>query len=80
MAWAEAAHGLVLAVAALVLYELAGGLVESGRSWLKGRLGFGRERHGKGKQRALFWCNVDLSTGDAVVEGAEMREVVLDVC
>jgi hypothetical protein len=32
MAWAEAAHGLVLAVAALVLYELAGGLVESGRS------------------------------------------------
>jgi hypothetical protein len=25
----------------------------------------------------LFWCKVDLGMGDAVVEGAEMREVVL---
>jgi hypothetical protein len=74
------AHGLVLAVAALVLHELAGGFVEGRRSWLKGRLEFGRELHGKGEQRALLWCKVDLGTGDAVVERAEMREVLLDVC
>jgi hypothetical protein len=82
MARAKAAHPLVMAVTALVLHELAGGFVEGGRSWLKGphldeRLELGRERHGKGKQRALFWCKVDLGTGDAVVEGAEMREVEL---
>jgi hypothetical protein len=59
MAWAIAAHPLVLAVAALVLYELTGGFVEGGWSWLKGlhldkRLKLRRERHSKGKQRALF--------------------------
>jgi hypothetical protein len=69
-------------VAALVLHELAGGFVEGRRSWLEGphldeRLELGRERHGKGEQRALLWCKVDLGTGNAVVEGAEMREVVL---
>jgi hypothetical protein len=78
----EMAHRLVLAVAALVLHELAGGFVEGGRSWLKGphldeRLELGRERHSKSEQRALFWCKVDLSTGNTVVKGAEMREVVL---
>lgn len=31
----------------------------------------------KGEQRALFWCKVNLSAGDAVVERAKMREVVL---
>jgi hypothetical protein len=77
MVWIKAAHPLVLAVAALVLHELTGGLVEGGRSWLKRphldeRLELGRERHGKGEQRTLFWCEVDLSTGDTVVERAEM--------
>jgi hypothetical protein len=82
MALAEAIHALVLAVAALVLHELAGSLVEGGRSWLKGphldkRLELGRERHGKGKQRALFCCKVNLGTSDTVVKRAEMREVEL---
>jgi hypothetical protein len=73
----EAAHPLVLAVAALVLHELTGGFVEGGWSWLEGphldeRLKLRWERHSKGKQRALFWCEVDLGTGDTVVKGAEM--------
>jgi hypothetical protein len=55
----EAAYPLVLAVAALVLHKLTGGLVEGRRSWLKGphldeQLKLGQERHGKGKQRSLF--------------------------
>jgi hypothetical protein len=84
MTWAKAAHPLVLAVAALVLHELAGGFVEGRRSWMKGphldeRLELGQERYSKGEQRALFRCKVDLGTGDAVVEGAEMSEVVLSV-
>jgi hypothetical protein len=70
MARAKVAHPLVLAVAALVLHELAGGFVEGRWSWLKGphldeRLELGRERHSKGEQRALLWCKVDLGTGDA---------------
>jgi hypothetical protein len=77
MVWVEAAHPLVLAVARLVLHELAGGFVEGRWSWLKGphldeRLELRRERHGKGEQRALFWCEVNLGTGDTVVERAEM--------
>jgi hypothetical protein len=59
MVLAQAAHGLVLAVASLLLHKLAGGFVEGGRSWLKRphldeRLEVGRERHGKGEQCALL--------------------------
>jgi hypothetical protein len=72
------AHPLVLAVAALVLHELTRGLVEGGRSWLKGphldeRLELGWERHGKGKQRALFWGEVDLGTGDTPLPTMMLR-------
>jgi hypothetical protein len=77
MGWFVLAHPLVLAVATLVLYELTGGLVEGERSWLERphldeRLELERERHSKGEQRTLFWCEVDLGTGDTVVERAEM--------
>jgi hypothetical protein len=82
MAEGKTAHAVddspMAELSALVLHDLVGGVLE-GR-WVESpqldeRLKLRRQGHREGEERALFRRELDLGTGDTVVERADMGEI-----